>query len=277
MDNLEIFARHHDTVQRIFRSRLLLQIMISLGEGGKTLADLRAVTGSTSQSILPRIRFLEERHYIDYLNDGYVLTPQGKVLSSHIQDYLRSTVLFEKNPRFWSSHYLEAVPEPFLRDIGDLAGSEIVESSDEDILSVIQYFFEMLKDAPWIHIISSFMSHPHADVLVAKVKEGIPVEMVITSKIAEELRKGSFRQKINEVIECQHFRVYVAPNPILIGLTVTDSFLSFGMCLRGNLKYDISSDLFSTDRKALVWGERLFSYYKDISEDFSLDPSSTPS
>lgn len=273
MDNLEIFAIHHDTVQRIFRSRLLLQVMISLGEGTRTLAELRSVTGSTSQSILPRIRFLEERHYIDYQNDGYALTPQGKVLSSHIQDYLRSTVLFDKNPRFWSTHYLEAVPEPFLRNIGDLAGSEIVESTEADILSVIQYFFEMLKNAPWIHIISSFMSHPHADVLAEKVKNGVTVEMVVTAKIAEELRKGSFREKIDEIIEYQNFRVYVAPTPLFIGMTVTDSFLSFGMCRRGDLKYDISSDLFSTDKKALDWGERLFSYYKETAEDFILDPS----
>ncbi|MDK2974715.1 MAG: hypothetical protein PWP08_1086 [Methanofollis sp.] len=277
MDNLEIFARHHDTVQRVFRSRLLLQIMISLGEGSKSLADLRAVTGSTSQSILPRIRFLEERNYIDYQNDGYTLTPQGKVLSSQIQDYLRSTVLFDKNPKFWSSHYLEAIPEPFLRDIGDLADSEIVESSDADIFSVIQYFFEMVKKAPWIHIISSFMSHPHADALITKVKEGVPVEMVITARIAEELRKGSFREKIEGIDEYQHFKVYVAPGPLLIGLTVTDSVLSFGMCLRGNLKYDISSDLISTDRQAITWGERLFSYYREMSEDFFLDPPSTRS
>jgi predicted transcriptional regulator len=248
-----------------------LQILISLGEGSKTLSDLRTVTGSTSQSILPRIRFLEERHYIDYQNDGYTLTPQGKVLSSHIQDYLRSTVLFDKNPAFWSSHYLEAIPEPFLRDIGALADSTIVESSDADIFSVIQYFFEMLKNAPWIHIISSFMSHPHADALGEKIKEGVPVEMVVTTRVAEELRNEPFRKKMEDLLEYRHFRVYVAPTPLLIGLTVTDSFLSFGMCLRGSLKYDISSDLFSTDRKALIWGERLFTYYKEISEEFSLD------
>lgn len=273
MDTLEIFARHHDTVQKIFRSRLLLQILLSLGKGNKTLADLRSVTGSTSQSILPRIRFLEERHYIESRNDGYALTPQGKVLSSQIQDYLRSTILFDKNPKFWSSHYLEAIPEPFLRDIGDLADSEIVESSDADIFSVIQYFFEMMKDASWIHIISSFMSQPHADALGTKIQAGVPVEMVVTARIAEELRNDPFRKKMEALLEHRHFRIYVAPAPLLIGLTVTDSFLSFGMCLRGSLKYDISSDLFSTDRKALGWGERLFSYYKDISEEFSLDPS----
>jgi len=37
-----------------------------------------------------------------------------------------------------------------------------------------------------------------------------------------------------------------------------------------DFKYDISSDLFSTDRLALVWGEHLFSYYRDLSEEFTL-------
>jgi len=270
MHTLEIFNEYQDIIQKIFRSRLMLQIMISLGEGSKTLAELRGLTGSTSQTILPKIRFLEGLHYIRFLDDAYLLTPQGKVISSQIQDYIRTTVLFNKNPKFWSSHYLEAIPATFLRDIGDLFNSGILETFSTDIFSVIECFFEMLENAERIHIISSFMSHPHADALVTKVKAGVPVEMVVNTEIAEELRKEPSLSKIEEIAGYNHFRVYVAPTPLLIGLTVTDSILSFGMCMDDDFKYDISSDLFSTDRLALAWGERLFSYYKDLSEEFSL-------
>jgi len=40
MHTLEILNEYLDIIQKIFRSRLMLQIMISLGEGDKTLAEL---------------------------------------------------------------------------------------------------------------------------------------------------------------------------------------------------------------------------------------------
>jgi len=270
LDTLEIFNTHQDDIQKLFRSWLLLQIMISLGGGDRTLAKLRGVTDTTSQTLLPKIRFLEGVHYIHYHDDTYHLTPQGKVISSQIQDHIRTAFLFSKNPTFWSSHYLEALPAPFLRDISDLCNSTIVEISNMDIFSVLERFFEMVENAEYIHIVSSFMSHNHADALITKVKEGIPVEMVVNTEIAEELRKEPFLSKIKQIEEYEHFRVYVAPMPLYIGLTVTDATLSFGLCRIDDYKYDISSDLIGTDRPALAWGKHLFSYYKDISEEFTI-------
>ena len=244
--------------------------MISLGDGDKTLTDLREVTKATSQTLLPKIRFLEDMHYMEYHGGSYSLSPQGKVISSQIQGHIRTGYLFSKNPGFWSSHYLEALPAPFLRDIGDLWNSAVVETSNTDIFSVLECFFDMIGNAKRIFVVSSFMSHNHADALIAKVKEGVTVEMVVNSVIAEELRKEPFLSKIKQVEEYDHFRVYVSPMPLYIGLTVTDATLSFGLCRNDDLKYDISADLIATDSLALAWGDRLFSYYQEISEEFTI-------
>lgn len=228
------------------------------------------MTSTTSQTLLPKIRFLEEVHYIHHHDDAYHLTPQGNVISSQVQGHIRTGYLFSKNPSFWSSHYLEALPAPFLRDIGDLCNATVVETSNTDIFSVLECFFEMIENAERICVVSSFMSHAHADALIAKVKEGVPVEMVVNTEIAEELRKEPFLSKIKQIEKYNHFRVYVAPTPLYIGLTVTNATLSFGLCRNDDLKYDISSDLIGTDSLALAWGERLFSYYREISEEFTL-------
>lgn len=270
MDTLEIFNTYQDGIQKLFRSRLLLQIMISLGEGDKTLPELREVTDATSQTLLPKIRFLEGVHYIHHHDGAYHLTPQGNVISSQVQDHIRTGYLFSKNPKFWSTHYLEALPAPLLRDIGDLYNSTIVETSNMDIFSFIERFSEIVENAKRISVISSFMSHFHADTLVAKVKEGVPVEMVVNPVIAEELRKEPFLSKIREIAAYDHFRVYVAPMPLHMGVTVTDSTLSFGLCHPDDLKYDILNDLIATDSQTIAWGERLFSYYKDISDDLTI-------
>ena len=262
METLKIFNSYQDGIQKLFRSRLLLQILISLGEGAKTLTELREVTDATSQTVLPKIRYLED--------DAYNLTPQGNVISSQVQSQIRTAFLFSKNPKFWSSHYLEALPAPFLRDIGDLCNSMVVETSNTDIFYVLECFYGMIEDAERISIVSSFMSHNHADALIAKVKEGVPVEMVVNTEIAQELRKEPFLSKIKQIAGYNHFRVYIAPMPLSIGLTVTDATLSFGMCRNDDFKYDITSDLIGTDSPALAWGERLFSYYREISKEFTI-------
>lgn len=245
--------------------------MISLGEGDKTLTALREVTGTTSQTILPKIRYLEKVHYIHYQGNAYRLTPQGEVISSQAQDHIRTAYLFAKNPKFWSSHFLGALPAPFLRNIGDLCNSSVVQTSNTDIFSVLECFFEMIDDAKRIHVVSSFMSHNHADALVAKVKDGVPVEMVVNTEIAEELGKEPFLSKIKQIEEYDHFRVYLAAMPLYIGLMVTNETLSFGLCRNDDFKYDISSDLIATDDQAIAWGERLFTYYRDLSMEFRIE------
>jgi predicted transcriptional regulator len=58
--------------------------------------------------------------------------------------------------------------------------------------------------------------------------------------------------------------------PFYVGLTVTDATLSFGLCRHDDLKYDISSDLIAINGPALAWGKRLFSHYREISEEFTI-------
>ncbi len=224
------------------------------------------MTDTTSQTLIPKIRFLEGGHYIHYHDDAYHLTPQGTVISSQVLVHIRTGYLFSKDQKFWSSHYLEALPAPFLRDIGDLCNATIVETSNTDIFSVLERFFEMIEDAEQISVVSTFMSHNHADALIKKVKEGVPVEMVVNTEIAEELRREPFLSKIKEVEEYDHFKVYVAPIPLYIGLTVTDAILSFGLCRNDDFNVRYLKRSHRHRQSGPAWGKRLFSYYREISE-----------
>lgn len=190
MEILEIFNTYQDDIQKLFRSWLLLQVMIFLGDGEKTLAELRGLTDATSQTLLPKIRFLEDVQYVQSQNGDYSLTPQGKVISSQIHNHVKTAYLFYKSKAFWSAHYLEALPAPFLCDIGDLCTATVVETSNTNIFSFIEKFSGIIEDAERISVVSSFMSNLHADTLEAKVKKGVPLEMVVNPEIAEELRKG---------------------------------------------------------------------------------------
>ncbi|MGD9777802.1 MAG: ArsR family transcriptional regulator, partial [Methanosarcina sp.] len=81
MNNFEIYKKMGDDVQTIYRSRLLTEILLSLNEGSRKLSQLREITGSTSQALIPKLRKLEVDHLIETKGREYFLTSAGKIVA----------------------------------------------------------------------------------------------------------------------------------------------------------------------------------------------------
>jgi predicted transcriptional regulator len=62
-----------------------------------------------------------------------------------------------------------------------------------------------------------------------------------------------------------NFSVWVTGEKLRVGLTVTDKYLSLGLFKKDTNLYDSSTDLFSSNPRAVGWGENLFRYYKERS------------
>ena len=70
---------------------------------------------------------------------------------------------------------------------------------------------------------------------------------------------------MKRLVEFPNFSVWVTTEKLRVGLTITDKYLSLGLFKKDTNLYDSSSDLFSSDRLAVEWGEDLFRYYKERS------------
>ncbi|MDD1717179.1 MAG: DUF1724 domain-containing protein, partial [Methanoregulaceae archaeon] len=57
----------------------------------------------------------------------------------------------------------------------------------------------------------------------------------------------------------------------MVGLTVTDKYISLGLFKTDGKLYDSSSDLFSGNAPAVKWGEDLFRYYRERSQLLEID------
>ncbi len=80
-------TRNMGDIQALFRSRLQIQILLALVDGNKTLAQLREITGSSSQALIPRIRKLESGNFIAISDYEYHLTPVGRLLRQEDAGY----------------------------------------------------------------------------------------------------------------------------------------------------------------------------------------------
>jgi predicted transcriptional regulator len=115
MDGFEIYKEMEDDVQAIYRSRLLTEILLSLNEGGQKLSQLREITGSTSQAIIPKLRILEADHLIETKEQEYCLTPIGKIVASGVADSFATIGTINKFKHFWSTHYYRENSPPITK------------------------------------------------------------------------------------------------------------------------------------------------------------------
>lgn len=263
---VEIYGKIREDIQQIYRSRLQTEILLSLIESNKTLSQLREITGSTSQAVIPKIRKLESMHLLEVQNHEYQLTPSGKVIASKIADFSRTLEGINRHSYFWTNHYMEGIPDALLNDIGDLFNSEMISDSNVNIFNVYQNYLKIVKEAGYIYGIASIISTGHADVIGERIIEGIPVELVVSHDVALQLKEEPYLSKINTLANYKNFKLVVTDENIKVGMTVTDKCLSLGLYKKDGVTYDTTTDLFSFDRKAIMWGERLFEYYHERSD-----------
>ncbi len=260
--SLDIYDEYREEIQAIFRSRLLTQMLVALGGGTKSLSDLREITGSSSQALIPKIRQLESAHYLESDRGDYALSPIGKIVEPEIERLVTLMGVLQRHRDFWIQHDIESLPSESLKEIGDLYNSEIVRDVENNIFNVYGTYVEILGGADWVHGVSSITSPAHAAAISGIAAGGKSVELIVTEELVEILLGEAYSAMRTQMAGLSNLTVYVSHVPIRLGMTVTNGCLSLGLYKRGTDAYDTSVDLISLDATATAWGERLFQYYK---------------
>ncbi len=265
MDTIKIYEKHQKLIHSLYNSRLKIQILLTLLDHTASLSRLRDVTGSTSQALIPKIRSLENQGLIEAANYEYRLTPLGGVVAQNVEGFVRLMGGIDQHHTFFADHDLSDLPEAFLLRIGDLYNAEPKQDTTTDMFYVYSHYLEILKDAEYIHGISSVASPGLAQFIAEKVMTGIPVELVVNHEVVVLLTIEPYATNMKGLAAYPNFSVWVTGQKLRVGLTVTDKYLSLGLFKKDTNLYDSSSDLFSSDPGAVIWGENLFRFYKERS------------
>jgi predicted transcriptional regulator len=270
MDSIKIYEKHQKLIHSIYSSRLKIQILLTLLHSTASLGRLREVTGSTSQALIPKIRSLERQGLIEAVNYEYHLTPLGGVVAMNVEGFVQLIGGIDQHHTFFTDHDLSDLPAAFLLRIGDLYNSEAKQDTSTDMFFVYSHYLEILKDAAYIHTLSSVASPSLARILIEKVVSGMPGELVVNEQVIELLTKEPYASNMQALSGYPNLTVWVTSEKLQLGLTVTDKYLSLGLFKKDTNLYDSSSDLFSSDPRAVEWGESLFRYYKERSTKLDL-------
>ncbi len=265
MSSITVYGKIEEEIKSIFRSRLQTQILLSLSEEDKTLLQLREITGSTSQAIIPKFRILESDQLVEQDGYNYRLTMMGKILTSKMEECILAFGVFSKFKDFWARHHLGGIPEPLWNDIGDLIDSEIIRETTEDVSKVLSTYIRCLRGSRQAFVVSSMTSIELIDAVIERLAQGIPVEVVITKDLFVKLDKEPYVEKYSEMMQFSNMKLMVTEEYVRVGTTVTENFLSFGLYKKDGMLFDLTEQIFSFDSKALDWGKRFFQYFKDRS------------
>ena len=265
MKPLDSYEQYQKSIHSIFSSRLKIQILLTLLSEHPPLSRLREITGSTSQALIPKIRSLESQSLIESKNYEYSLTPLGKAVAGEVSDFVTLMSGITCHKEFWAIHDLSGIPDEFLKRIGELQDSEVKLDTQVDIMHVYSHFLKIVREAAYIHGISSIMSPGLAETVAERVVAGVPVELVVSRQVTSLLGQEPYIGQIKQLLGFRNFKIWVTGEDLKVGITVTDKHLSVGLFKIDSSLYDSSTDLFSQVAEAITWGEDLFRYYRDRS------------
>lgn len=263
--SLKAYELVEDKIKSIYRSRLQTHILLSLNTGNKTLMQLREITGSSSQAIIPKIRILESAHFLEIYGHSYRLTSIGKIVTKRIYESVMTFGVISKFENFWKNHHLKGIPDPLLNEIGDLYNSQVIMDTSEDVFKAFANYIQNLRESREVFVVASFTSLELIDAVIERLSKGIPVQVIITKELFEKLDKEPYVEKCSRMLQFQNLKFFVTEEYVRIGLTVTEKFLSMGLYKKDGALYDFSEDFFSFDEKAIEWGRKFFQYYKERS------------
>ena len=229
MNPLDSYEQYQKSIHSIFSSRLKIQILLSLLVEHPPLSRLREITGSTSQALIPKIRNLESQMLIESRNSEYFLTPLGKAVAVEVSNFVNIMSGISSHKEFWAIHDLSGIPEEFLERIGELQDSEVKLDTQVDIMHVYSHFLKIVREAAYIHGISSIMSPGLAETVAERVVAGVPVELVVSRQVISLLGKEPYIGQIKQLFQFQNFKIWVTGEDLKVGITVTDKYLSVGL------------------------------------------------
>jgi predicted transcriptional regulator len=238
-------------------------LLILLNNGPQEWDDIKRILNVTSTGMLPQIKILEEEHLIERDGRRFSLTPMGKVLTTHMVPLVRTMDVLDKNSKYWHEHDIGVLPHEILLNIGDLGNYEIIEVPDEDLFN-INPFLQNIAQAKTIRGISHTLHPKFPEFFTTLAKKGVQSALIFTPNVYRKVSED-YPDLLKEYIGYQNASLYVSKENLKFSFAVSDSYFSLSLFYTTGI-FDSKHDVISHDPSALLWGNQIFSYFKNQSE-----------
>jgi predicted transcriptional regulator len=238
-----------------------------------TLSQVSEQVGASSPAAVHALRELTKEH-LTYQDEkrNYLLTNIGEIVMRKLEGTNKTINALSKNRQFWLEHDLSGFPVNLLDEVGCLEDAEVISSTPTDLFKIVSTFYMLLGNAKEVRGVSPIFMEGLTTNFVNFVDKGVDIELVMTPQVLDAVLKGLELAELKEALKdalSGNLKLYTTECQPAAAFTVTDYFLQLGF-FRQDGSYDWSKELVSYNEDALTWGRKLFQFYVEQAEPFTL-------
>lgn len=251
-------------IDTVFFSDKRKNLLLLLKDGPKTIEEIKTGLEVSSSPIMAQIRILLKEGLLVQKGDSYELSIKGKLIVPKMEPLLSTFKIFDDNHDYWVRQDLRTLPPHLLDRIGELGSCKELLPDRTHIFDYPPEIMGPLYGSRTVMEISSFFRPGYPSLYLDLAKRGIEVSLVLERSIYEKLI-SDYRAEAEEFLNLENTRLFVCDDKIeLASSIVTDRFISLSMISKEGRYYN--HEMVSFEKSALAWGQELFNYYKDMSE-----------
>ncbi|MCQ1534499.1 winged helix-turn-helix domain-containing protein [Methanosarcina sp. KYL-1] len=251
-------------IDTIFFSDKRKNLLLFLKDGPRTIEEIKTVLDVSSSPIMAQIRILLKDGLLVQKGDSYELSVKGKLIVPRMEPLLSTFRVFDENHEYWARQDLHTLPGHLLDRIGEIGSCRELVPDRTHIFDYPPEIMGPLYKSTTVLEVSSIFRPGYPGLYLDLARKGIEVLLVLDRPIYEKLVSG-YREEVNEFISMENTSLFVCDHKIeLASGLVTDRFISLSLVSKDGRYYN--HEMVSFERSAFAWGQELFSYYRDISE-----------
>jgi len=254
-------------IDTIFFSDKRKNLLLLLKDGPKTIEEIKKGLKVSSSPIMAQIRILLKEGMLVQKGDSYCLSVKGKLIIPKMEPLLAAFQVFDENHDYWARQNLRTLPPHLLDRIGELGSCKELLPERTHIFDYPPEIMDPLYKSRTVMEISSIFRPGYPSLYLDLAKKGIEVSLVLERQICERLI-SDYRADVKEFLNMENAHLFVCDQKIeLASSIVTDRFISLSMISKEGRYYN--HEMISFEKSALIWGQELINYYKDLSEQIT--------
>ena len=243
-----------------------LRILDCLFKSPQTIKEIHEKTKLNYSSISVNISSLEEKGYVENLNDVFYLTNNSKLILTNVF-YLNTSVnLLDKNSEFLNKHKLDNLKFNAFKDLSSLESLELVEATPLDIHKTTRLIKELGDSSKSVKTIFPFIYPQINEVLTTWFVNDIDIKLILDKDVSEAFietfNNYEFNNESNSKIAVKtiddglDFALLLADDGIILGFNKEDG------------KFDQNALYISKEKDAIDWANDIFEEYEKLAPEY---------
>ncbi|MFW5987323.1 MAG: helix-turn-helix transcriptional regulator, partial [Methanohalophilus sp.] len=213
----------------------------------------------TSTGVLPQIKLLKDNGILVQKDDEYELSIFGNIVVQKILPIFKLANTLEKNPEYWFSRDISALPMQFMERLGDLGDSKVIEPDINSLFDPPQELIDHLLASRHVTAITSYFHPYYVKHFIGLAKKGVDINLIFTKAVYKRIVEDHGEEaKVFFGMDDVNIYIHKGDLPV-VSMVCADSFFLLSLLNKKGI-YD-HNKLISTNEEAVIWGHDLFEYY----------------